>query len=104
MQCEAYDDSSYDPVFTLHHTDRENQAMASVFSYYAASFPYSSDPYDQLNQSPRPSHRFRSAHPIPDFNSTVELTCLLIVTIANPLIRNTLHPFMEPRRMTPTGP
>lgn len=78
--------------------------MASVFSYYAASFPYSSDPYDQLNQSPCSSHRSHSSHPIPGSNSTVELTCLLIPTIVSPLIRNTLHPFMEPRRMTPTGP
>ena len=78
--------------------------MASVFSYHAASFPSSSDPYDQLNQSPRPSHRFRSAHPIPGSNSTFELTRLLIAMIGNPRIRNALHPFMEPRRMTPTGP
>ena len=101
---EAYDDSSYGSVDTLHHTDRENRAMASVFSYAAASFPYSSDPYDQLNQSPRSSHRFHSAYRIPGSNWTIELIYLLIAMIVNPLIRNTLHPFMEPRRMTPTGP
>ena len=78
--------------------------MASVFSYATASFPYSSDPYDQLNQSPRSSHRFRHAHPIPGSNWTIELIRLLIAMIVNPLIRKTLHPFMEPRRMTPTGP
>ena len=78
--------------------------MASVFSYAAASFPYSSDPYDRLNQSPRSSHRFHSAYRIPGSNWTIELIRLLIAMIGNPLIRNTLHPFMEPRRMTPTGP
>ena len=78
--------------------------MASVFSYAAASFPYSSDPYDRLNQSPRSSHRFHSAHHIPDSRLTTKLICLLIAMSVNPLIRNTLHPFMEPRRMTPTGP
>ena len=78
--------------------------MASVFSYAASSFLYSSDPYDQLNQPPRPSHRFHFARPIPISISLVELIRLLIATIVNPLIRNTLHPFMEQRRMTPTGP
>jgi hypothetical protein len=58
--------------------------MASVFSYYAASF--------------------HSPHYIPDSSLTVELIRLLIATIANPLIRNAPHPFMEPRRMSPTGP
>jgi hypothetical protein len=50
LQTEAYDEPSYDSVVTLHHTDRENRAMASVFSSHAASFPYSSDRNDQLTQ------------------------------------------------------
>jgi len=78
--------------------------MASVFSYHASSFPYSSDSYDQLNQSPRPSHRFHSAHPIPHSNSTVEPIRLRIATIESPVIRNTFHPFVEPWQTTPTGP
>ena len=78
--------------------------MASVFSYLDAAALYSSDPYDQLNQPPRPSHRFHFACPIPISISLVELIRLLIATIVNPLIRNTLHPFMEPRLMTPAHP
>ena len=70
--------------------------MASVFSYSATSLHFPSDPKDQLNQSPRPSHHFHSAHPIPGSNSTVKLTCLLIVTIVNLLNRNAHHLFMEP--------
>jgi hypothetical protein len=78
--------------------------MASVFSYAAASFPYFSDSYDQLKQSPRSSHRFHPAPRIRGSNWTIELIRLLIATIVSPLIRNAPHPFMEPRRMTPTGP
>ena len=104
LQTEAYDDSSYDPVGTLYHTGREIRAMASVFSYHASSFPYSSDPYDQLNPSPRSSYRFHSSHHFPDSISTIELIRLCITTIANPLIRNAPHPFMEPRQMTPVHP
>ena len=78
--------------------------MASVFSYSATSLHFPSDPNDQLTQSPRADHRFHSSYHFPDSISTIELTRLLITTIVNPLIRNTLHPFMEPRRMTPTGP
>ena len=89
---EAYDDSSYDPVGTLHHTDRENRAMASVFSYYAASFHYSSDPHDQLTQSPRAGHDFYSPYHIPDSSLTVELIRLLIATIVQPRICNAPHP------------
>jgi hypothetical protein len=66
--------------------------MASVFSSHGTSLPYSSDPYDQLTQSPCADHCSHSPHHIQNPSSTVEL------------IRNTLHPFMEPRRMTPTGP
>ena len=50
MQTEEYDDASYDPVGTLHHTDRENRAMASVFAYYVACFLYSSDRDDALTK------------------------------------------------------
>jgi hypothetical protein len=84
LETEEYDDSSYDPVDTLHHTDRENRAMASVFSYYEVCF--------------------HSPHHISDSSLTVELNRLFIATIVQPRIRNALHPFMEPRRMTPTGP
>ena len=56
---------SYDPVVTLHHTDRENRAMASVFSYYVACFRYASDPSDQLTHSPRAGHEFYSPYHIP---------------------------------------
>lgn len=38
--------------------------MASVFSYYAACFHYSSDRNDQLTHSPRAGHCFHSPHPI----------------------------------------
>jgi len=78
--------------------------MASVFSYYVASFPSSSDPNDQLTHSPRARHGFHSPHYIPDSSLTVELIRLLIATIVTPLTRNAPHPFMEPRRMTPTCP
>jgi hypothetical protein len=99
LQTEAYDDSSYDPVITLHHTDRENRAMASVFSYYATFFDYSSDRNDQLTQSPRASHCFHSPLYIPDSSLTVELIRLFIGTIVQSRIRNPSHPFMEPRRI-----
>ena len=101
FQTGEYDDSSYDPVGTLHHTDRENRAMASVFSSYTASFHFSSDPNDRLTQSPSAGHGFDST---PDSGLTTKLTRLLIATTAKPRIRNALHPLMEPRRMTPTRP
>ena len=75
LQAEAYDDASYDSVETLHHTDRENRAMAPVFSILAASFYSFSDPHDQLTQSRHACHGFHSP-----------------------------HPFMEPRQVTPIGP
>jgi hypothetical protein len=74
--------------------------MASVFSSYAASFHFSSDPHDQLTQSPRAGHSFASTL---DSSLTTKLIRLLITTTAKPCIRNAPHPFMEPRRMTPTG-
>ncbi len=104
LQTEAYDESVYDPVVTLHHTDRENRAMPSVFSYLDDAAPYSSDPYDQLNQSLRPEYGFHSPHHIADSSLTAQLIRLLIALTVNPLIRNAPHPFMESRRMTPTGP
>ncbi len=78
--------------------------MASVFSYYVASFYDSSDRHDQLTQPPRAGHGFHSSHAIPDSSLTVELIHLLIVTTVKSCIRNAPHPLMEPRRMTPTGP
>ena len=75
--------------------------MASVFSYYASSFHFSSDRNDQVIQSPRAGHGFNST---PDSSLTTELIRLLIATTTKPCIRNAPHPFMEPRRMTPTGP
>ena len=50
MQTEKYDASSYDPVGTLHHTDRETRAMASVSAYYVACLLYSSDRDDALTK------------------------------------------------------
>ena len=78
--------------------------MASVFSYYVPCFQSSSDRNDQLKQSPRAGHGFHSPHHIPGSSVTVELIRLLIVTIVTHFIRNAPHPFMEPRRMTPTCP
>ena len=71
--------------------------MASVYSYYATSFHYSSDLNDQLTQSPRASHFFHSPRHILNSSLTVERIRLLIATIVNPLIRNSRHPFIEPR-------
>ena len=101
---EAYDDSSYDSVVTLHHTDRENRAMASVFSYSATSRHFPSGPNHQLTQSPRAEHGFHSSHHFLDSISTIELIRLLIGTTVQPRIRNAPHPFMEPRRMTSAHP
>jgi len=84
LQTEEYDDSSYDPVVTLHHTGRENRAMASVFSYYTASFYSSSDCNDQLTQLPCAGHGFHSPHYLPDSSLTVELIRLPIATIVTP--------------------
>lgn len=78
--------------------------MASVFSYDTSSFHFSSDPNDQLSQSPRAIHDFNSPHLIPDSTSTVKLIRLLIATTAKSYIRYAPHPFVEPWRMTPTGP
>jgi hypothetical protein len=78
--------------------------MASVFSYYVASFHSSSDRDDHLTHSPRADHGFYSFHPILYSSLTVELIRLLIATTVNLLLRNAPHPFMEPRRMTPTCP
>jgi hypothetical protein len=97
FQTGEYDDSSYDPVGTRHHTDRENRTMASVCSYYGTSFHSSSDRHDQLTLSPPVNHGF-------DSSLTATLIRRLIARTAKPCIRNAPHPFMEPRRMTPTGP
>ncbi len=78
--------------------------MASVFSYYAVYFPYSSDPHDQLTQSPCASHGFHFPHYIPDSSLTVQLIHSPIAMIVSPIICNSHHPFMELRRMTPTCP
>jgi len=78
--------------------------MASVFSYYAAYFHYSSDRDDQLTHSPRAGHCVHSPHHSSDSSLTVELIRLFIATIVKPLIRNAPHLFMEPRRMTLTCP
>ena len=75
--------------------------MASAFPYYGASVHSSSDPSDQLIQSPRAGHCFAST---PDSSLTSKLTSLLIAATAKPCIRNAPHPFMELRRMAPTGP
>jgi hypothetical protein len=104
LQSEAYDDSSYDPVVTLHHTGRENRAMASVFSSHAASLHDSSDRDDQLTQLSRPRSCFHSPHHIHNSSVTVEPIRLPRATIMTPVIRHALHPFMEPRRMTPSCP
>ena len=66
--------------------------MASVFSYYGASFNSSSDRNDPLTQSPPAIHDFHSPHHIPDSSSTVKLIRLFIATIVNPLIRTHLTP------------
>jgi len=78
--------------------------MASAFSYYATCFHYSSDRNNQLTQSPRASHCFRSSHLISNSGLTVELIRLLIGTVVPSRIRNPSHSFMEPQRMTLTGP
>ena len=78
--------------------------MASVFSYSAISVHFPNNPNDQLTQSPRADHGFHSPYHFPHSISTIELTRLLIATIANPLIRNAPHPFMEPRQMTSAHP
>jgi hypothetical protein len=78
--------------------------MASVFSYYTAPFGSSSNREDHVTQSPRAIHCLHSPHHILDFSSMVKRIRLLIATIVNPHIRNAPHPFMEPRRMTPTCP
>jgi hypothetical protein len=78
--------------------------MASVFSYYTASFHYSSDLHAQLTPSARASLCLHSPHYIPESSSTIELICLLIGAIVQSRIRNSSHLFMEPRRMTSTCP
>ena len=78
--------------------------MASVFSHYVAYFHYSSDRDDHPIHSSCAGHWFHSPHHIPDSSLTFELIRLLIAMIVKPLIRNAPHPFMEPRRMTPTCP
>ena len=79
--------------------------MASVFFSYVASFHDSSDRDDHLTHSPRAGHGFSPPHhSIPDSSLTVELIRLLIATMVKPRIRHAPHPFMEPRRITPTCP
>lgn len=58
VQTEEYDDSSHAPVGTLSHTDRENRAMASVFSSSVASFHGPSDSDDHLTHWPHAGHCF----------------------------------------------
>ncbi|MBI3807190.1 MAG: hypothetical protein HY281_06705 [Nitrospirae bacterium] len=66
--------------------------MASVFSYYAVSFHYSSDRNDQLTQSPNTRHYFHSPHYIPDSSLTVELIRLRIATIVAPSYPQCISP------------
>jgi hypothetical protein len=91
---EAYDDSSYDLVDALHHTDGENRAMASAFSYYVPFLHYSSDPHDQLTQSSRASHGFNSPFYHPNSRLTVEPIRLLKSMIVQSHIRHPSYPFM----------
>jgi hypothetical protein len=58
VQTEEYDESLHAPVGTLSHTDRENRAMASVFSSYLASFHDSSNRGDRLTLWPHADHCF----------------------------------------------
>jgi hypothetical protein len=91
-----------DPVDTLHHVDRENRAMALVFSYHTTSLPCSSDRNNQLTSPPRTGHSLYSPHDIPGSSLIVKLMRLRIAMIVQPLISNAPHLFMESRRMTPT--
>jgi len=78
--------------------------MASVFSYYVACFHNSSDPNDHLTHSPHTDHCFHSPYHIPDSSLTGELIRLGISTIVQPRVCNAPHPFVKPRRLTPTCP
>ena len=78
--------------------------MASVYSHYVACFHNSSDPNDHLTHSPHTGHCFHSPYHIPNSSLTVELIRLLIDMIVQSRIRNPSHPFVEPRRLTPTCP
>jgi hypothetical protein len=89
-------------VDTLHHIDRENRAMALVFSYHTTSLHCSSDRNNQLTSSPPTGHGFDSSYDIPGSSLIVKLMRLRIAMIVQPLIRNALHLFMESQRMTPT--
>ena len=66
--------------------------MVSVFSYYATCLLYSTDPGDQLIQSPRADHGFYSSHHIPDSSLTVELIRLFIATIVHLVFATHLTP------------
>jgi hypothetical protein len=63
LQTEEYDDSSYVPLGTLRNPDRQNRAMASVFSYYVACFHYSSNRDDHLIYWPRAGYCFSPSTP-----------------------------------------
>ena len=62
--------------------------MASVFSYDVVLFHSSSDPSDQLTQSPRAGHSFAFTL---DSSLTTKLIRLLISTTAKPCTRNATH-------------
>ena len=84
--------------------------MASVFSYYIASFLYPSDPHDQLNQPPRAGRYSRSFQHILNSGSTKALTSLLVATIVQSRLPQSISsphgtaaddadvPMREPRR------
>ncbi len=78
--------------------------MASVFSYYTPSFDFPGDRDDHLTQSPRAIDCSRSPHHILDLGSTVKLIRLFTATIGNQHTCNAMHPFAEPRQLTPTCP
>jgi hypothetical protein len=78
--------------------------MASVLSYYVACFHNSSDRDDHLTHSFRTGHCVHSPFHIPDSSLTAELIRLLIATIVQSRVCNVPHPFVEPRRLTPTCP
>jgi hypothetical protein len=101
---EAYAESAYASVVMLYYTDRENRAMASVFSSSAASFHGSSDPHDQLTQSSHPRYYIHFPRHILNAGVTVELIYLFIGTLVRLSIRNSSHLFMERRRIATMSP
>lgn len=78
--------------------------MASVLPCNLGIFNCSFDHDGRQTSSPHARLCCHTSHPVPDSDSRARLIHQLIPVTVPSLIRKVSHPFVEPRRIAPTGP